>query len=682
MDLGSYRHTASTSDDIRTQCSSSIASVEQYAAQANESEMPASEGEDSFVETSFGDGPLGVTLRRNADTGIVFIFDIVSDSQAVNIDVQPGDELWSVGEFEIGNTPLDRDAWKGLIGYIKESARPLKMIWLRRPHTNRRPVNAHEHQPSPVKEVIDSKEVHSADFRELEKVISRLSFKDKEQSASMLSVSAPRRNTLTDDSASSMLLQEGRRLLRQGELIVSSKASKWAKPANKRIILLNDVLIVASPQSGNIYNVENIIELPTCKIRSLGQVFGGKLSSNDHTLAGTVALDSSFELLWPGGELELMADSREVKEVWVLNIYLAICECVESENKVLGWRHQYMLGTMHSSVLNRDESRLRELVGYCEAGMLDYLAIDAIDEDGYTPLHYACMLRMHNMVKILHEATADVTATDHRGFTALHWSALQLDDVSLAMLCSHVFDLDLLDGQGRSPLVLACTEGRSITGKLCPKRLKECIKVMITHQPDINYKNSMGESLVHFLAGSWQFEAVELLLNNGFEDINVVEMGYSMSPLHYAALGDLIKAPIGEASRIMNLPGLSVSSNDEPSDEEPTGADGINTLRALLKAGVKMNMKDSLGRSPLAILLNPAQADKWDQEDLKAAIAVMISLGCRVDDANIASIKTRFPDLIVSLLVEKWTLLPPIECAKLDIKLDFQIAVSSLCLIS
>ena len=54
-----------------------------------------------FVEVHFGEGSLGVTLRRKVDTGIVYIYDIVEGSQAdLDLDVKPNDELWAVSSSD------------------------------------------------------------------------------------------------------------------------------------------------------------------------------------------------------------------------------------------------------------------------------------------------------------------------------------------------------------------------------------------------------------------------------------------------------------------------------------------------------------------------------------------------------------------------------------------------------
>ena len=79
------------------------------------------------------------------------------------------------------------------------------------------------------------------------------------------------------------------------------------------------------------------------------------------------------------------------------------------------------------------------------------MVVDALDEDGYSPLHYACILRMQSIVAALHEATADVTVADQRGLTPLHWTAMQLDADSLSLMCTQIFNVDLVDSIGRTP---------------------------------------------------------------------------------------------------------------------------------------------------------------------------------------------------------------------------------------
>lgn len=96
---------------------------------------------------------------------------------------------------------------------------------------------------------------------------------------------------------------------------------------------------------------------------------------------------------------------------------------------------------MHSAVVCRNEAAVRDIIKDCELGNIDSTFIDEEDEDGFTPLHYACILRHHGIIDALHEAHADVTIKDRYGFTPLHWAALQLDDYTLSLLTTHVFNI-------------------------------------------------------------------------------------------------------------------------------------------------------------------------------------------------------------------------------------------------
>jgi hypothetical protein len=84
-----------------------------------------------LITVTFQEGPLGVTLRRRSEDGVVFVHDIVEDSQAVNMDINIDDELWAIGQSEIGDVALDKDAWKELVESIRLSPRPLKAVWKR-----------------------------------------------------------------------------------------------------------------------------------------------------------------------------------------------------------------------------------------------------------------------------------------------------------------------------------------------------------------------------------------------------------------------------------------------------------------------------------------------------------------------------------------------------------------------
>jgi hypothetical protein len=659
---------------------------------------------DQFIEVFFVEGPLGVTLRRRPDDGIVFIHEIIPDSQAVNLNVQPMDELWAVGDSEIGETPLDKDAWNGLINFIKTSSRPLRLVLHRKSQTPapEPPLNS---PTTVVESTIPSQALLvppsipktgvSSDSLELQRWISRLVVKEDEKSNS---------RKINPQS----LLKEGRRILKQGDLSISGKNSLWGskKYEKRRVTLCNDVLVTTIPQSGNMYALEYVFDLPICKIRSLGHVFGAMSDASDPTVGGSQKVqpeDLLFDLVAPPmGELTFIAESKDVKDVWVLMIFLAICDNVGESERVLGWRHQYMLGTMHSAVICRDEQRIRELIALCNDEKLSFLSIEQPDEEGYTPLHYACIMRLHTIIELLHQATADVTATDRQGLTPLHWAAMQLDNYALSLLCEHVFDLDLPDPKDRTPLVMCIIEGRDIYGKTDPILLKECLTQLLPHKPNCHWQDKFGRTLVHYLAASWQYEALEVFLDADSSEVNVMDTTTGMTPLHYAVQAKPIKKAIGEAQRIMNrtkpiastspsprygvssspsssaVPQVVVAAQSTPAQQAQQEVEalhtpyGVDTIRALLKAGAKPNIRDCNGRTPLGLLLTDLDAqDRWlDREEILPAIAILISFGARVDldPIGAAALRSLYPDLMVAAFVEKWTSMNSINCNSLGVR--------------
>ena len=373
----------------------SITMPERQRRLSNARNMP------KLVSVSFEEGPLGVTLRRNAD-GVVFVFAIVEGTQAVNMDIRAGDELWSIGESLIEDTRIDKEAWDALVQYIKHASRPLKATWVRKNdetdmeeerHTRKISVetleNEHHHDVDSEREDEDDDEDDDDDDEDEEFAIdlngidslinevtitapppsrrdqsddhiptprrmssttsnssstpeprpespplcdpdlidlaNRLVLKDKDtQSVVSVFNSLTRRRAATSDAAAVAFIKEGRRVLKTGELTTTSKGAISLFNAQTKFFffLMTDILVVATPISGpkgqKMYQVEDVIDLLVCKL--------------SHDVDTDNSDSALFQVLWPGGTLQVSAKTSQDKMTWVDAIVEAICACVTSRD--------------------------------------------------------------------------------------------------------------------------------------------------------------------------------------------------------------------------------------------------------------------------------------------------------------------------------------------------------------
>eukprot|EP01041_Mallomonas_annulata_P004607 gene4607-9154_t len=658
----------------------------------------------NLISLEFAEGSLGLTIRRRP-TGVVYIHDVLPNTQAETKDVRANDEVWSVGTHLLAGSGLNQEQWKGFIQYIKESPRPLVVVVKRdentslttsggitnansntitptptsstlsplsSPQTKRSTSTSHNNN-SPTKQQITSHvdEVPSSlsppslpleleiDGALLE-LCKKLTFKENIKSKVLQRTSSAETTTWNTKT----FLQSKRSLLRAGEITTETKGTLWNSICKKYLILTNDLILICSIQNESSYIVEHVIDAKVCKLRTNGKGITSDLTtltisqsqeSTTITTASTTAVTTaattgvtavtslpnnlSFELLWPNGTITIITKDTIERSEWVLILYNVICNNVnESQRTSFGWRHQCVLGTMHAAVLSRDINRIKELLQMCERGLLEFHEVESPDEEGYTPLHYACILRLHNVIEVLHEASSDVTAADTRGYTPIHWSAMQLDDFTLEKLCMHIFDVDIKDNCGFTPLYLACVEGRDVHGKTDVEALQSCITCLCNLHANVNHRDSRGFTSLHYTAGSLQYPAVQALLDGGSggsgsgsssgADPNLVSDSDGLTALHVACMHSPLKDAIGLGVRLLN-PRSSTSTSTSFTPEVIHEQDGPPTIRALLDHGACPNKKDANGHTALVHLTN--SYDKWGQTALSIA-SLLLSKGARIDD--------------------------------------------------
>lgn len=290
---------------------------------------------------------------------------------------------------------------------------------------------------------------------------------------------------------------------------------------------------------------------------------------------------------------------------------------------------------------------------------------------------------------------------------------MQLDDYTLSLLCTHVFDVDLKDRRGRTPLQLAICEGRDVTGQTDSVLLKACVDILIGHKPEVNYRDNVGESFFHLLAAGWQYDSIDVLNKEAEPDLIHCISSHpdrlGMTALHCAVLAQPIKRAMGEGtvilqkletnsntfsdeeiSRVPSASSESSKQNENGEKEVPwwkTKVEALNfphgatTVRSLLRVGARPNLKDANGRTALQLLMLEESDDpedsieaRWggDVTDIGDAVIELLTYGARIDANDTAlqvALKSRLKDYInIPALIEKWNLFPTIDADTLGIR--------------
>lgn len=190
----------------------------------------------------------------------------------------------------------------------------------------------------------------------------------------------------------------------------------------------------------------------------------------------------------------------------------------------LSWKHQIILGTLHSYVvignqsfldmaileaLNSDKGRDNQTPHFLSSRI-----VDAVDESDRTALHYACISRFSSAVKSLVKVGANVDLrVQPNNMTPCHICAMNLDFKSLAAILAVNRRPNVVDAFGRTPLYVAVTEGRAVGGLRSPEALDQCITVMEKYGAEVDAL--MGHCHpVRKLATEWAAEELAVVLSH------------------------------------------------------------------------------------------------------------------------------------------------------------------------
>ena len=251
--------------------------------------------------------------------------------------------------------------------------------------------------------------------------------------------------------------------------------------------------------------------------------------------------------------------------------------------------------------------------------------VNAKNNYGRTPLHYAAGWGNATIVATLLAAGADVSAKGNYGDTPLHYAIRWGYTTIAATLLAAGADAYAKNNHGDTPLHTASFWGRAIIAA-----------TLLAAGADVNAKRTDGQTPLHlassgFASSGGQATIVVALLSAG-ADVNAkTDFGYT--PLHGAALRDhaTIVATLLAAGADVNAKSfIGITPL-----HSAAGAPSASVISLLLAAGADVNAKNIDGETPLreTVVSGYSACSPSDAEACAAVRPILIAAGAHWGEA-------------------------------------------------
>ena len=272
------------------------------------------------------------------------------------------------------------------------------------------------------------------------------------------------------------------------------------------------------------------------------------------------------------------------------------------------WKHQVILGTLHSYVISGNDEMLKESLASAleiqqsqcggTSQKLDPSIIDLKDDSGRTVLHYACNRRKNSTVNILVNAGADCSMPQDDEMTPCHICAKGLDEKILSIVLSASYPTrpnpNALDAQGQTPMYLAAVEGKGADGQSNAVALDRCLSALDAWSGQLMVNSPKSNHLlhpVHCVSVQWKAEELSVILSH-------CNYRYPLTSIDGSDAGGIslsatFQYPIHAA--LISLRNRVHSAFEETSDEYfnaeymPLEPPLLKTLKILLEHGFEPN---------------------------------------------------------------------------------------------
>ncbi len=187
----------------------------------------------------------------------------------------------------------------------------------------------------------------------------------------------------------------------------------------------------------------------------------------------------------------------------------------------------------------RDAAEAGDIVGVKEIlSRSPEIAIDAVDDQGYTALYRASFYGRTQVVDYLLKHGANANMRDGDGKTPLHAAALRGYGKITRLLLAEMENVNVQDMLGTTPLLSAAASGSA-----------DVLKALLDYGADVNIPNNDQETPVWAATANGYGDFVRFLLENdrsdAIVDVNVPDAIQQQTPLHLAAgRGDIYLAKL------------------------------------------------------------------------------------------------------------------------------------------
>lgn len=210
----------------------------------------------------------------------------------------------------------------------------------------------------------------------------------------------------------------------------------------------------------------------------------------------------------------------QITKRWENVISSTIIEAHDCSNTVndgdTAWRHQLILGTLHSHVVSGNYDFLEKALAGKGSPESPHVYINERDSAGLTALHYACLRRSHKAVKILLAGGADCSMpTIKGGKSPCHLCCEQLDAESLSIILSSSkpkrADPNALDEFQDTPMYVALMRGTSPIDGRSPMK---CLRTLEAWGGEILLNNSDENQTekhpIYLLSSKWDSDGLKV----------------------------------------------------------------------------------------------------------------------------------------------------------------------------